>query len=243
MQNDNLGKIHGLKEKYAALEAQLHNAHGKFRQVKLVANQRNQRLKSAVCDRKSLEEKVSRLKLKVAQLETRRLCLTWNELYPVDTLAMSVKRFSFFLGVKCNNTFLTLINFSDECDPSDGICENLIRYNNVSMADCRRYQERKTAENVAMALMDLTSKLGTSNRSQGMCLQRDGMGWDGVVGIQMYVRCDISMQQVRTLFGVSQTMVHNVVYAWANSLCVTLEKFFLVPTRVAPSRLPKERDK
>ena len=62
------------------------------------------------------------------------------------------------------------------------------------MADCRRYQERKTAENVAMALMDLTSKLGTSNRSQGMCLQRDGMGWDGVVGIQMYVRCDISMQ-------------------------------------------------
>ena len=46
-----------------------------------------------------------------------------------------------------------------------------------------------------------------------------------------YVRCDISLKRIATLFGMSVTLVHNVVYAWANVLCGTLPKFFPAPTR------------
>jgi hypothetical protein len=43
------------------------------------------------------------------------------------------------------------------------------------------------------------------------------------------------MKRALKLFSVSTWLVHNFVYAWANVLCVTLEKCVLVPTR---SQLP-----
>ena len=46
-----------------------------------------------------------------------------------------------------------------------------------------------------------------------------------------YMRCNISMQHVVTLFGIGMILVHNVVYAWTNVLCDTLVKFFLAPSR------------
>ena len=46
-----------------------------------------------------------------------------------------------------------------------------------------------------------------------------------------YTRCNISMPRTAKLFGVSPTLVHDIIYAWANLLCVLLVKFFPVPTR------------
>ena len=46
-----------------------------------------------------------------------------------------------------------------------------------------------------------------------------------------YVCGNISMRRTAALFGISATIVHNIVYAWANVLCLTLPKFFPVPTR------------
>lgn len=46
-----------------------------------------------------------------------------------------------------------------------------------------------------------------------------------------YAKCNISMRRVAGLFGIGPTLVHNIVYAWANVLCRTLEKFFPTPTR------------
>ena len=46
-----------------------------------------------------------------------------------------------------------------------------------------------------------------------------------------YVRCDISLKRIATLFGISAILGHNVVYAWANILCVTLPNFSPAPTR------------
>ena len=46
-----------------------------------------------------------------------------------------------------------------------------------------------------------------------------------------YVRCNISMKRIATLFGIRKTLVHDVVYAWANVMCETLSKFFPAPTR------------
>ena len=60
-----------------------------------------------------LKEKVSRLKQEVVQLESRKLRLSYKALYPIGALAGSVKEFTFFLDVKCNDAFLTLINVSN----------------------------------------------------------------------------------------------------------------------------------
>ena len=70
-------------------------------------------------------------------------------------LHKTMKEFTFFSMVKCNNECLVLINFSDGCDPGDGICENMVRYNNVSDEDRRSYQEQETVGAV-MALMNLS---------------------------------------------------------------------------------------
>ena len=46
-----------------------------------------------------------------------------------------------------------------------------------------------------------------------------------------YVHANISMSRIAALFGIGQTLVHDIIYAWANVLCVVLPKFFPVPTR------------
>ena len=46
-----------------------------------------------------------------------------------------------------------------------------------------------------------------------------------------YVVCGFSQSRICALFGVSQTMVHNIVYAWANLLCLVLPRFFPTPSR------------
>ena len=48
---------------------------------------------------------------------------------------------------------------------------------------------------------------------------------------KFYARCGMSMWRIYTLFGVSLTLVHDSVYAWANLLCICLPKFFPAPTR------------
>ena len=39
------------------------------------------------------------------------------------------------------------------------------------------------------------------------------------------------MKRILALFGVSVTLVHNITYVWANTLCVMLAKFSPVPMR------------
>ncbi len=46
-----------------------------------------------------------------------------------------------------------------------------------------------------------------------------------------YARCNMSMRRTAALFGIKATLVHDIVYAWANILCITLRQFFPVPTR------------
>ena len=39
------------------------------------------------------------------------------------------------------------------------------------------------------------------------------------------------MKRIAALFGVGCTLVHDIVYAWANVLCIMLGKFFPMPSR------------
>ena len=46
-----------------------------------------------------------------------------------------------------------------------------------------------------------------------------------------YVRCNISMRRTGALFGITATLVHDIVYAWANLLCDALEQIFPIRLR------------
>ena len=47
----------------------------------------------------------------------------------------------------------------------------------------------------------------------------------------LYVQCNTNMKCISALFGISVTLIHTIVYTWANALCVILANFFPVPTR------------
>ena len=46
-----------------------------------------------------------------------------------------------------------------------------------------------------------------------------------------YVHCNSSMRRIAPLFGIGPTLVHNIVYAWTDFLCLSLDRFCPVPTR------------
>ena len=216
-----------LKQKNTVLEMQLRSALRQNKkveeQLKSVTTERLQELKSVSDENDLPKEKVSRLEEEVAQLESRKLRLSYGDLYPNGALAGSVKEFTFFPMVECNDEFLALLNFSDECDPGDGICENLVRYDRVSVKDRRTYQEGETLD-AAMTLIDLSLDPESRGRPRSMCWKTEWLVYI------FYVHC-ISMKRIATLFGVSVSTVHNAVYAWVNVLCVTLPKFFPAPAR------------
>ena len=47
----------------------------------------------------------------------------------------------------------------------------------------------------------------------------------------VYAKCNLSMARTAALFAISPKLVHEIVYAWANVLYITLAKFFPTPTR------------
>ena len=69
-------------------------------------------------------------------LEKSHLCLTYNDLRNGGALATFVKEFTFFMDVSPNDAFLDLINFTGGCESGNGLCENMVRYNNVSLEAC-----------------------------------------------------------------------------------------------------------
>ena len=83
-------------------------------QLKSATLERLEQQKSSSDENNLLKEKVGRLEKEITELESRKLRLSYNDLYPGGTLAGLVKEFTFFPTVECNDKFLALINFSDE---------------------------------------------------------------------------------------------------------------------------------
>ena len=47
--------------------------------------------------------------------------------------------FTFFPDYESNAAFLDVINFTEGCEPGNGLCENLARYNMVTMEQRKAY--------------------------------------------------------------------------------------------------------
>ena len=78
----------------------------------------------------------------------------------------------------------------------------------------------------------LASIIADSNEPRSRCGPKRKLEWKTEwLVYNFYARCNISMKRIAVLFSIGKTLVHDIVYAWANVLCITLVKFFLMPTR------------
>ena len=104
------------------------------------------------------------------------MVLTYDELRPGGVLADHVKDFTFFPNFKCNDAFLDLINFTEESEPGDGLCEGLVRYSTVSVAERKKYNDALRAQRAETAQQRNESSEGAA--SGGDPMDTDDAGTD-----------------------------------------------------------------
>ena len=94
-----------------------------------------------VCvERTQLCEENARLKQVIADLKRRGVRLSYNDLRPGGVLGGSVQEFTFLPDFGCNDAFLDVINNTDGCEPGEGLCENMVRYQEVTIDERREFQ-------------------------------------------------------------------------------------------------------
>ena len=217
---------------------------------------RDQKVLKIRVEHNELREKVNRLGSLFLDLERCRVHLLYANLKPGGVLAKAVKDFTFFPDFECNDAFLELLNFTDSCEPREGLYKNFVCYHTVDVAQHRKYQQQadtvvgKAGPGASANNMNIGSGIGNNagDNDAGTNLvsiidkadsarmgRKRKLNWKTKwLVYNCYVRCNTSMKHISALFGISNisvTLVHNIVYAWANTLCVMLAKFFLVPTR------------
>ena len=52
--------------------------------------------------------------------------LSYDDLKPGGILEKYVNDFTYFPSFNANDAFLDLINFTEKCEPSNGLCENMV---------------------------------------------------------------------------------------------------------------------
>ena len=69
-------------------------------------------------------------------------------------LSKHVGLFTFFDDYDCNDAFLEMINHTIRCDKGKGICENLVRYSNITVAARKKWNEQRKANENGDAVPD-----------------------------------------------------------------------------------------
>jgi hypothetical protein len=231
-----------LQAKYVSaiqfIEGQQATIEGKDKEFEIITNHLNA----------SLAENTN-LQGAMANMQSQSKHITYDDLRPGGMLGDYVKDFTFFPDFKCNDLFLDTINDTDGRPVGDGFCENLARYATVSLAKRKAHNESDDQETqtedgnssdagsglqeIADEAMDEAeledSEDASPSKHRG---RRRKLHWKTEWLVYcFYVRCNLSMRRVAALFGVRVTLVHNIIYAWANLLCDILGRIFPVPTR------------
>ncbi|KAL7552028.1 hypothetical protein ACHAWF_017126 [Thalassiosira exigua] len=232
-----------LRDELRVMKAQLESAFSRIDGLEAEVQIKNKELIEVRLERDQLKQENSHLQDLVAQLEQRKLVLSYDDLRPDGVLADH--DFTHFPDFESNDAFLDLINFAEGCAPGDGLCENLVRYSTVSMEERRKYHEAMSPNEPDD--MSISSDAGTDldviiaeaaeaeaeveAESKRSGPQRK-LSWKTEwLVYNFYVHANMKMRRVGALFGISPWLVHNIVYAWANLLCITLDKFFPAPSR------------
>ena len=204
-------------------------------------------------ENKKLAMENAELKRKVEVLEQKKCVISYDDLKPDGILADYVSAFTFFPDFKANDLFLDLIN------GNSGICENIKRYHHVTVEERVKYNDEIRARKEQATQAGVADgNEGEAGEDLDVIMAEAALEDDGSDEVMeeapigsaqkktrnrklhwkteylvycFFVRCNISMTRIAALFGIRRTLVHDIVYGWANMLCDTLAKFFPVPTR------------
>lgn len=194
------------------------------------------------------EDLSSRLENKLKQLQEVKAVLTYDDLRPGGRLADYVKDFTYFCDFETNDEFLDVLNYADhseEAKEMGGLCEHLARYSKVSMEKRKQHNDQLRETLASLSGDEFEDGNESDNSSEGNPIplstdntphKRSGrkrkLHWKTEYLVYcFYAKCNISMRRTAALFGIKQTLVHNIVYGWANFLSDALSKLFPVPTR------------
>lgn len=248
-------ELEEMKQVARELQAKLDSALEHIKELNAVVELKEGENIQIRLENNKLREENSELRRMIDMLEQQKAIISYDSLKEGGILGNYVNDFTWFANKACNDAFLDLINWTEGCEDGDGLCQNLVRYDKVSMEKRKEYNgigisdndDTPSASGEGEDDMSVGSDAGTglSEIADRMAVDGDDdsegspklgrnrkLGWkDEYLVYCFYARCNISMRRVAALFGIGSTLVHNIVCAWANVLCDTLEKFFPVPTR------------
>ena len=200
----------------ACLEAQ--------KQLKLTVEAMGSEMIQIKIENAKLKGEIASLTSRIEELEQNKSLLSYDELKEGGMLADYVGLFTFFPTYECNDNFLYWLNWTDRCYPGDGLCERMTRYHHVSV-DKRKQYNKSVSDDAVMEDLDIAVEKSRRGRKRSLHWKSEWLVYC------CYVHCNISQDRTAALFGISDTLVHDIVYAWANLLCKALGKLFPVPTR------------
>ena len=171
-------------------------------------------------ERNFLRKKVHRLEKVIANLERRRVCLSYNDLRSDGHLGGSKKHSTFFPDFYYNDAFLDVVNYTGGCEPGEGLCENIVCFHHVSVDQRREHQENSDAadsktdgngsdgmsvDNTAgVGLASITTEASSNSRCGPTREMDSKTKW---LVYCFYARYNVSMRRISALFDVSQTLI------------------------------------
>lgn len=226
------------------LKAQLESALQRIKDLEYEVELKDKEVVEIRLKCETLTRENDALREKLAALENGKVLLSYEELRPGGILDGYAADFTLFPNFECNEHFLEALNFAPH-----NLCQDLIRYSTVSIRERKEYNESLRAASSGDAdVARAGERVGDDARTDLDVIEDETMD-DEVTpskrsGVErklhwkteylvycFYAHCNISMRRISRLFGVGPTLVHNIVYAWANLLCDAMERLFPVPTR------------
>ncbi|KAL7549609.1 hypothetical protein ACHAWF_013483 [Thalassiosira exigua] len=228
--NPDSEKISELGEELRTVKAQLESAFSHIEGLEAHVRVKDNELIEVRLERDRLEEENSQLRGVIDSLEQRKIALRYDDLRPGGVLEHHVKDFTYFPDFASNDAFLELLNFSEGSPEGDGLCENLVRYSKVSIEERKEYQEALSVAIDDDAMSISSAQADDEERKRRGPKRKLDWKTEWLVYC-FYVHANIKMRRVGALFGIGTTLVHDIVYAWANLLCLSLDRLFPTPTR------------
>jgi len=126
-----------------------------------------------------------------------------------------------------------MVNFTDGCEPGQGLCENMARYSRVPLSKRKEFGLKADRKGQDMdstmddgAGCDDMSILSAEEVQEGSTggemkkrVYRRKLHWKTeYLAHYFYVHAGLNMRRGATLFRIGITLMHDIVYAWANFL-------------------------
>jgi hypothetical protein len=245
----------GLRARVAELEKE--NKRGKEERLQLEVSFEKQK-----SELKKLEERLRVFEKEKIELKTSVECLesqlqghgrflTYDDLREGGLLAKSVKEFTFFATVECNDEFLKVLNFTDDdydgtLKDGDGLCQNYFRYSTYSIAQRETDQQEPTDTNKSSSTVHRPESTNTTTSSSGHATstddatatslqkrQRQAGGRNHKLDYKtewlvynLYIHAGWTELQIAPLVGAGYGTIYNIIYFWANLLNDVLSAWF-----------------